>query len=212
MKVVKREGNYLIKQNKSSIIDTQQYALDFYRKHNIPHVPADYRRVDKNTIKIKYYDGTPLSELDTKTFNSEAAARKWWVDIIGQIFEYLVAMAEHRACHNDLWDNNVIVTPDNKVIIIDHEYFTSRDHIPAAIMTASRAEKRRMGWSTKYRIGSDSNQILGHLLAHPTLPRNIRRFISKRVIRVDKEFPYAIVQPNKKLSPAVVSAYLRLLQ
>ena len=122
-------------------------------------------------------------------------------------------LEQYKICHNDLWDNNIIVTDTNNIIVIDHEYFTCVDHIPDTILYASRKELIRMGWSKRFRIGSDMNQILGCMQKYKYMPANLKRFINKRLIKYvsgpdAKEFPYAINHSNKKLSARSVNNYV----
>lgn len=62
------------------------------------------------------------------------------------------------------------------------------------IKKASAKEYIRMGWNKNFHPGSDLNQILGEILE--MVPKKIYNLLHPRIIRYDKEFPYAITESN----------------
>ena len=71
-----------------------------------------------------------------------------------------------------------------------------------------------MGWSNKFHVGSDMNQILGELLEsyEDIIPKFIYNIFSPCIIKLDKEFPYAISESNKLTAgDEIFMEYFRLL-
>jgi hypothetical protein len=67
------------------------------------------------------------------------------------------------------------------------------------IKNSDENEQLRMGWSLKFHIGSDMNQILGEMLDRydDIIPKFIYDVIRPLLIKYDKEFEYAINTENK---------------
>ena len=61
-------------------------------------------------------------------------------------------------------------------------------------------EKKRLGWSEKFHIGGDLNQILGILSTYKYIPKYIKRILRKIIIEnKNTDFPYAIQKQNIKV-------------
>jgi len=66
------------------------------------------------------------------------------------------------------------------------------------VKNASKKECYRYGFSKNFNTGRDLNQMLGELLEKfsDVIPKDIHDKLITRIIKYDKEFPYAITESN----------------
>lgn len=152
----------------------------------------------------------------------------WWKSLLYQLILIIYIFEDNKILHNDFWDANIILQSykdrihigykdkiynvpksDFIVKVIDFQYTNQYNDDPQIyspfVMTKIKKyqqEKERLGWSEKFHVGGDLNQILGILSNYKFIPKEIKQFIDKIVIKNinNNDFPYAISMTNKKTS------------
>ena len=130
-------------------------------------------------------------------------------NIVGQLHIILSFLEQNKMSHNDLFTNNIVIDNNNCLKLIDLETFCAYNELIAPqVISADANERKRIGWSKTFTIGSDANQIFGTLFDEYVdyAPQSI----CSRIIKIEKEFPYAINFENmslqsKELSQEVVT-------
>ena len=86
-----------------------------------------------------------------------------------------------------------------------------QNDLPNMIKTASSEERYRMGWSEQFHPGSDLNQIIGELIDQfgDMMPPDLVEILSPLVIKIDKEFEFAISSSNDKTTGSSLSKLLK---
>lgn len=133
----------------------------------------------------------------------------FWKNLFMQLAHVLNALELNQICHNDLHLGNIMIygnDVDNfKIKIIDLETMSDYKNgiIPVQILNATIKEKNRLGWNTKFKIGTDANQIYGELCDNfkKDIPKNILKKILP-LLKCDetKEFHYTVPNGNKELN------------
>lgn len=152
-------------------------------------------------LVIEYIDGVKLDE-NFPLIKKQA----FWLLIFCELAHFVYQLERNHMQHNDFHLGNILIQCDQKkkkcqVRVIDLETVTDYRNprvYSSMVKNADDAECKRMGWSDKFHPGSDLNQIMGEILEiyHQYIPKNIRGELEPRIIRYDKEFPYAISQEN----------------
>lgn len=183
----------------------------------------DYICKKNYVVIMDYIKGKLLIEYDNKKMND-----KWWLSLLYQLILIIYILEDNRILHNDFWDANVIIQPIKKPIKIEYknkvydipesnfmikiidfqytnQYKTKTKIYSEYVMNNekdSQEEKKRLGWSSKFHVGGDLNQILGLLSNYKYIPDKIRKNLNKIVIKKSDEsdFPYAIQKTNNKTS------------
>ena len=188
--------------NKSSM-RTEVEALKFFT-YELPLVffpkYIDYLECDETKIVImEHIPGEVLFDLWEKKLN-----KLFWKSLLYQLILVVYIMESNKILHNDFIDTNIIISPakssfsveyDNKtydvpfagfiVKIIDFQYMNqyTRDPMISSYYVNSRKkefanDKRALGWSSKFHVGGDLNQILGILTRYNSMPVKIRDSIN----------------------------------
>lgn len=136
-----------------------------------------------------------------KKIKSHPEQIKFWFDFLDEISFVISVLEKNHIQHNDLHFGNIMFDK-NQFKIIDLETMTDYKTITPIFANYSKAEKHRMGFSDKFHIGADLNQLLGYMLEdyYNDLPSILQELMKRHVIKLDKEFPYAIDVKNSKTS------------
>lgn len=160
-------------------------------------------------------------------FKEHKLNNKFWLSLLYQLILIIYILEDNKILHNDFWDANIILVSSKKPIsityndivydipfcgfivkVIDFQYtnqYSKNSKIRSKIVMSNsikyRSEKKRLGWSSKFHIGGDLNQILGILTEYNSIPHNIKKLLNSIVIKTAKtDFPYAIQKGNKYTS------------
>jgi hypothetical protein len=117
---------------------------------------------------------------------------RFWLKFLTEISYVISVLEKHHIQHNDLHFGNIMFDK-NQLKIIDLETMTDYKTVKPRF---SPEDRQRMGFSDKFHIGADLNQLLGYVMEEykDEVP------IKFEVIKLDKEFPYAIDFRNPKTS------------
>ena len=207
-------------------IDTEIQALKYFTHYLIlpffPKYISDYHSDKNNMVIMEYIPGKALIEYDNKKLSI-----RWWKSLIYQLILIIYVLEDNRILQNDCWDANIMIKSHSKKIsvnyknrlyeipkcnfivkIIDFQYthqYTDNAYIysphVATKIKKYQLEKKRLGWSEKFHVGGDLNQILGLLSNYRNIPAKLKQYIHKNVIKNEKsDFPFAIQSNNKKTS------------
>ena len=205
---------------------TEIEALKYFTFNlTLPFFPKyidDYICNKNNVVIMNYIKGKSLIDYDNKKMSNI-----WWKSLLYQLILAIYILEDNKILHNDFWDANIILEPYYKKItieyenhlynipksnfiikIIDFQYTNqykknSKIYAPYVMskMKKYQKEKTRLGWSEKFHVGGDLNQILGILSNYKYIPKKIKKNIDKIVIKNEgTDFPYAIQKTNKKTS------------
>ena len=200
-------------------LETEIQALKYFTKLKCP-LFIKYVDHFQNIVIMEYIKGKLLIE-----YQHALKSRKWWISLLQQLIWGIYLLEEKRILHNDCWDANIIlcridgdhilgedefpiVNAGFIIKIIDYQYMNQyvRDPVIRSdyVMTKLAdydAKKRRLGWSSKFHVGGDLNQILGILSKYEHIPLDIKNVLNKLVVKSGlKDFPYAITVDNKLTS------------
>ena len=212
------------------IIKTEVQALKYFT--NIIKLPFFVKYIDNwncddnNIVIMEYISGKPLIN-----YKNSNCTRQWWKSLIMQLIYSVSVMENHKILHNDFWDKNIIIHPisTGKILsfnndkikipnagfiikIIDHQntHQYKRDRQIYSSIIASRNKKydhvkKIYGWSSKFHIGGDLNNILGILSHYKHIPNHIKKLLEQLPIKnenyqfsIDRR--YVIQSTNKKTS------------
>jgi hypothetical protein len=125
---------------------------------------------------------------------------KFWNKIFIELSYVISILEKNHIQHNDLHLGNIMFDGD-QIKIIDLETMTNYKSIKFLFSNLPKAEKHRMGFSDNFHIGADLNQALGYIFEEykQDIPDNLLQ-IENRIIKLNKEFPYAIDIKNNKTS------------
>lgn len=142
-------------------------------------------------------------------FREERMGEAWWDEVVKQLVAFSGALEAEKILHNDFWDANVIVGAGPKITVLDYQYthqYRRRPKIYSAAVAsrkrADQAEKKRLGWSSRWHTGGDLNQMLGLLSEYKSIPARYALYVKKHVIHnPEADFPYATSQNSPYFSP-----------
>lgn len=207
---------------------TEKRAMKYLVKLKVPYFVKyieDWICYDNIHILImEYLTGHILLEYDDVNMHLN-----WWTSLIQQLVLIVYILEKHKILHNDFWDANIVLQKIDKNInldykddkinfpvsnigfivrIIDFQYthqYKKDSKIIAPLVITNRKEYKseqiRLGWSPKFHIGGDLNQILGILSDWEYIPKKLKSNIKKLVFKgKSKDFPYAIQKDNIKTS------------
>jgi len=180
--------------------DTELQALKYFQKHKFGFTPKLHKYKSFGTSTLVIMEFLPGKRLSYYRYGKHSAL--FWKVIIVKIIKIVAVLEKHKILHNDLWEDNIIVYKNN-VKLIDFEYthqYTKSSKIYCRdVMSQAQdkqAEKLRLGWSRKFHLGGDLNQILGILSDFSSIPEYIENNIKKIVIQTNADFPYASLEGN----------------
>ena len=207
-------------------MNTEIEALKYFTFDvDLPFFPKyidDYVSIKNKMVIMNYIKGKSLIDYD-----NQRLPNIWWKSLLYQLILVIYILEDNKILHNDFWDANIILEPNYKKInieyksclytipksnftvkIIDFQYTNQYKNKPKIYspyvmseMKKYQKEKARIGWSEKFHVGGDLNQILGILSNYKYIPKKYKKNINKIVIRNENaEFPYAIQKNNKKTS------------
>ena len=195
---------YIIKEGHPVIIEDEYNAYQLLNKiglrNYIPNIFHFRRDPDKNVLVQEFIP-------NTKIFNLPFHKKKsFWLFFICQLARFVYVLEKNKIQHNDFHSGNILIVYDKpskllEVKVIDFETMVDyKDKIVYSrmIKSSSPEEYIRMGWSKKFHPGSDLNQIIGQLFEEykNDIPKDIHDIFFSRVIKYDKEYPYAISEEN----------------
>jgi hypothetical protein len=133
---------------------------------------------------------------------------KFWNDIFIQLADLICILEKNKIQHNDFHMGNLrIELHDNEyfIKIIDLETmvdYKNKIVYPKEVIHATKYEKIRMGWSSKFHVGVDLNQMMGEIINNykDDIPNEIVDKIGKLIIEEKKEFPFSISYENINMS------------
>jgi hypothetical protein len=202
---------------------TEEAALRFLAREGFcstgvgPRVPElvevlPERRVDGKLLRGFVMTHAPGRLLSDCSDMPEA----WWRRVVGQAVEFIARLEAVRVLHNDFWDQNVVADSRGDITVLDFQYtdhYTEQPAIFSPIVrsrsTLWRAEQLSLGWTARWHVGGDLNQLLGILAAREVLPPDLAEYVSAHAyVRAGEEFPYATIHPNEAMSGARLNALL----
>jgi serine/threonine protein kinase len=146
-----------------------------------------------------------------RSYANKDMGEKWWDKIMGQIISFITFLESNRINHNDLHDNNIIVTGENndELVFIDFEFMHQYNKNPAisspVIMNCNKKKKeieymKDCGFVKRFVRGKDLNLILGCIYhGHKYLPdkwkKRINKYLKTRV-NSDGERTHRIIKSN----------------
>lgn len=188
--------------------ETEYQALKYFGKHKFTFAPKLYKHKNFGPLVLIITEFLPGKKLSYYRYGKQSSL--FWKVIIIQIIKIVEQLEEHRILHNDLWEDNIIIYK-NKARLIDFEYthqYTKHSKIYSAdVMSQApehQAEKLRLGWSRKFHVGGDLNQILGSISQFSGLPENMEKNIQSIVVKSGGDFPYTTVTDNPATSAKVL--------
>jgi predicted Ser/Thr protein kinase len=191
--------------------ETEYQALKYFGKHKFGFAPKLYKHKNFGPLVLVIMEFLPGRRLSYYRYGKQSSL--FWKVIIIQIIKMVAQLEEHKILHNDLWEDNIIIYK-NKARLIDFEYahqYKKHSKIYSAdVMSQApehQAEKLRMGWSRKFHVGGDLNQILGSISQFPGIsgiPENMEKNIKAIVVHNDGDFPYTTVTDNPATSAKVL--------
>lgn len=213
------------KYNMITEIQALKYLTDHIKSHFfVKYIDNFLCNSDINVVIMEYLTGKLLLD-----YQFEKMDFAWWISLLRQLIVAIYLLEKNRILHNDFWDANIIIEPitinysldfhdeninfsiENRgfiIKIIDFQYmnqYTTNPNIYSPfVMTTEKKyqqEKKRLGWSSKFHLGGDLNQILGILSDYQYIPLNIRHNI-KTIVKFNpkNDFPYAVQKENIKTS------------
>lgn len=216
--------SYIVKQGNIYTSDEYKAYRRLYELNSdivIRSIPKIYQySVDDNNkhkIIMEYIDGHKgyeLNKIDILANKNHDA----WVLLLMQLALFIERLEQNKIQHNDFHLGNIIVVHDKEkkifnTYIIDLETivdYVNQNVYSTMVFESDSKEKIRMGWHDTFHIGSDLNQILGEILDkyHDIMPKDLADDLSKRIIKHDKEFPFAISEENKSTSGSEIMKML----
>lgn len=195
--------------------DTESQALKYFQKHRFNFAPALHLRKNFGHYTLIIMEFLPGKKLSYYRYGKHSAL--FWKVIIIKIIKIVAVLEKHKILHNDLWEDNIIIYK-NDVKLIDFEYthqYTKSSKIYCNdVMSQAQdkqAEKMRLGWSRKFHLGGDLNQILGIISDFSSIPEYIQKNIKKLVIQTNMDFPYTSIEGNKATTASVLLRNLDVL-
>jgi len=161
---------------------------------------------------IEGLSGYDLGKIDIFVDKSDPKKTEYvWLMFLLKLAYFINELEKSKIQHNDFYLGNIILVYSKALkkfdlYIIDMETMVDykNKHFPLMFREAmgNNKEMIRMGWSEKFHIGSDLNQILGEILEkyEKIMPKFLYDKLKPLIIVHDKEFPYAISEKNQETS------------
>lgn len=207
----KGKNKYICKKlTDADLMKTEIQAIKYLRLLLHNHIPK-LRKVCNDTIVYDYVPGEVL-----RFYKDTDMSYAWWIRILKQIVKIASILEKNKILHNDMWDENILISTFDRVVLIDFSYtnqYTTKPNIYSReIMEVpdDNKWKRDLGQSKFFGTGRDLNQILGIIASdYVSVPTHIKDYINKHVIvNPDSNWTFATQKSNPALSPKYVSRIL----
>lgn len=201
---------------------TEIAALQFFARHGLcsagpgPRVPRLVQVLAPLRIAEQSVHGFVVTRAPgRRLYEWDEMPEAWWRRVVSQSIDFIARLEALRVLHNDFWDSNIIADRRGDITVLDfqftHHYVDQPEISSRAVLSNSesgRAERMMLGWTSRWHVGGDLNQLLGILDERGVLPPELADYVREHLlVRPGEEFPYATVHDN----PAMSGAKLRSL-